>query len=239
MGRKLRLLLAALLTFLGFSLAQAAPQQIQASYKLIKNGQQVGVVTERFQQAENRYTLESETSATGVFALFAKGKIRLSSRGEVTADGLRPLHFEHHRGADPAKLITADFDWSKRSATHRFDGETETAALTPGAQDRLSLLYQFMFKPPRKGEIRLAMTTGRKLNLYRYRLVGEEKITTPAGSFSTLHLSRQHVADEDGTEIWLAKSRHYFPVRIVFEEKGGGRLEQILTSLAFGNEGPD
>jgi hypothetical protein len=235
----LRLLLAALLASLGISLAQAAPQHSQANYRLLKNGQQVGVVVENFSQAGNHYTLESETTAIGIFALLAKGKIRLSSRGEVTADGLRPRHFEHHRGADPAKLITADFDWDGQTATHKFDGETESAPLLPGTQDRLSFLYQFMFKPPRKEEIRFPMSTGKKLNLYRYRLIGEEQITTPAGRFDTLHLSKRHAADEDGAEIWLAKSRHYFPVRILFAEKDGGRIEQILTALAFGDEGKD
>lgn len=232
----LKLLFAAVLVF-AVSLAQAAPQRIQAGYKLLKGGQQIGKVTERFEQTGNRYTLESETAAIGIFALFAKGKIRLISSGEVDDAGLRPLHFEHHRGADAAKLIIADFDWEAKTVTHKYDGETETATLVPGTQDRLSLLYQFMFKPPRDKEIQFAMTTGRKLNLYRYRLIGEEKITTPAGPFQTLHLSKQHAAGEDGAEIWLAKTRQYFPVRIVFEEKDGSKLEQTLTSLVFDQEG--
>jgi hypothetical protein len=80
------------------------------------------------------------------------------------------------------------------------------------------------------------MTSGKKLNLYHYKLAGEEKITTPAGQFLAIHLVKQRTADEDGTEIWLAKKRHYFPVRIVIEERKGGKLEQNLTSLAFEGE---
>lgn len=226
--------LLALLCGLWIAAAQAAPQQIDATYTLTKQGQQIGTVTDSFRQSGGRYQLESVTAATGIYALFQKGKIRLTSSGEVTAKGLRPLHFEHHRGADPSKLIRADFDWSKNTITFNFDGNTESSPLEPGAQDRISLLYQFMFAPPAQKDIRLFMTTGKKLNPYHYKLVGTEKITTPAGQFQAIHLIKQRTADEDGTEIWLAKSRQYFPVRIVIEEREGGKLEQNLTSLNFG-----
>ena len=227
-----RLLAALCGLWMGAALA-AAPQQVAATYSLTKQGQQIGTVTESFKQVDGRYQLESVTSAIGVYALFMKGKIRLISSGDVTGQGLRPRHFEHHRAADPAKTVQADFDWEKMNLTHRFDGRTENVALEPGSQDRISLQYQFMFAPPGKEDVRLFMTTGRKLNLYPYKLAGEEKITTPAGQFQTIHLVKQRTADEDGTEIWLAKKRHFFPVRIVIEDHKGGKLEQNLTALTF------
>ncbi|PIQ12906.1 MAG: DUF3108 domain-containing protein [Hydrogenophilales bacterium CG_4_10_14_3_um_filter_58_23] len=230
-----RLLAVLCSLWMGAALA-AAPQQVAATYSLTKQGQQIGTVTESFKQTEGRYQLESVTSAIGVYALFMKGKIRLVSSGEVTGHGLRPRHFEHHRAADPAKTVQADFDWEKMSLTHHFDGRTESVALEPGTQDRISLQYQFMFAPPDKEDIQLFMTTGKKLNLYHYKLAGEERITTPAGQFQAIHLVKQRNADEDGTEIWLAKKRHYFPVRIVIEEHHGGKLEQNLTSLTFEGE---
>ena len=229
--------LLALLCCLWIDAALAvAPHQIAATYNLIKQGQQIGTVTENFKQAEGHYQLDSITSAVGIYALFMKGKIHLISNGEVTDQGLRPLHFEHQRAADPAKTAQADFDWEKMNITHSFDGRTENLALEPGTQDRISLQYQFMFAPPGKEDIRLFMTTGKKLNLYQYKLAGENKITTPAGQFQTIHLVKQRTADEDGTEIWLAKKRHFFPVRIVVEEHNGSKLEQNLTSLIFDGE---
>jgi len=211
----------------------APPQSVGASYRLTKMGQPFGVAHETFRRDANQYRIESVTSAVGIFALFAKGKIRLLSNGEVTAEGLRPLHFEHHRGDDPARRIVADFDWEKHSASLHYDGKSESAELPPGTQDRLSLLYQFMFKPPQGAGIELAMSNGRQISRYFYKVVGEEIIVTPAGRFETVHLSKRQGEQRDGTEVWLAKGRHYFPVRIVVEEKDGGALEQELTSLEF------
>ena len=209
----------------------APPQAVTATYRLTKMGQPFGTAHETFRRDANQYRIESVTSAVGIFALFAKGKIRLLSTGDVTAEGLRPQHFEHHRGDDPAKRIVADFDWEKRSATFHYDGKSESAELPSATQDRISLLYQFMFKPPHGAGVELAMSNGRQINRYLYKVVGEETLNTPAGRFETVHLSKRSGDQRDGTEVWLAKGRHYFPVRIAVDEKDGGTLEQELTSL--------
>lgn len=223
-------LIVLLLAFASLAAQAATPQKIDATYRVLKSGQLVGKISEHFEHDGKRYRIESTTTATGIFALFARGNIRLLSEGEITPAGLRPLHFEHHRGADSTKLIVADFDWEKRQVSHKYDGKIETAALEDGVQDRISQDYQFMFQPP-QSDIEIRLSTGRKLNLYNYRVVGEENTQTPIGLFKTVHLSKQRTADEDGIELWLAKDRHYFPVRIVFHEKDGGKLEQQLESL--------
>lgn len=211
----------------------AAPQRIHATYDMKKGGQQFAVVTETYTQTGKTYRIESDTKGVGIFALFDKGGIKLISTGEVTKDGLRPLHFEHHRGSDPAKLVVADFDWDNNVLTLKYDGRTETAKLEPGTQDRLSLMYQFMFMPHKAKELVFHMTNGRSLEHYQYNAAGEEQLDLPAGTFKTLHYSRQHKSDEDGTEVWLASTKNHFPVRVVIEEKKGGRLEQTLTQLSF------
>lgn len=223
----------ALAAFLSSVALAAPPQQLTAKYRVIKSGQLVGEVNERFERHGQQYQIESSTTASGIFALFAKGAIILKSSGEITRDGLRPLHFEHRRGADAAKLIVADFDWEKMVASHKYDGRVEIAPLLAGTQDRLSQLYQFMFQAPGSGDVDFHISTGRKLSLYHYRFIKEETTAVSAGTFKTIHLSKERSANEDGIELWLAKSQHYFPVRIVFDEKNGSRVEQQLESLSF------
>ena len=60
----------------------------------------------------------------------------------------------------------------------------------------------------------------------------KEKVSTPAGAFDTLHYQRV-TADpkESHADVWLAKDRFNFPVRVVFDDPKGLRLEQTLVAL--------
>lgn len=211
--------------------AQAAPVKISATYGMIVNNQDVGLVKETFSRKGKTYQVRSETTAIGIFSFLAKGKILLLSRGDIGTDGLRPMHFEHHRGDDPSKAIFADFDWNKHQLKLKYDGRSESLDLPDGTQDRLSLMYQFMFMP-RDAKLAFPMTNGRALEDYRYILVGEEKTTTPIGTLQTLRYTKQRDKDdEDSTDIWLAKDKQFFPVRVLMRKKDGRQTEQIVTGL--------
>src|SRR5262249_4804713 len=111
------------------------------------------------------------------------------------------------------------------------DGKTETVALPPGTQDRLSIMYQFMFRPLEgRNELDLAMTDGRRLAHYHYALTPGVEIDTPLGRLGTLHLVKQDEGGS-GTELWLAPDRNFLPVRMVIREDNGMRYEQLATRI--------
>lgn len=220
----------AALCLLTFPALATPPAQVEAVYRLTKGAQPFGIAEESYRREGNTYRITSVTRATGIFALFVKGAIRLESRGEVGAAGLRPTHFEHWRGNDAQRAIFADFDWRKGEVTLRYDGKNESEALPGGCQDRLSQLYQFMHQPPR-GEFDMAMSSGRQVGHYRYRVAGEETLDTPAGRFDALRLEKLGAGKGDGVEIWLAKNRAYLPVKVRYEEKDGSFLEQVVEKL--------
>lgn len=209
----------------------AAPSRIGAEYSLRRNGQEVAQVVETFTQSRGQYRIESVTQAVGVYRLLSRDSIRFLSQGRVTRTGLQPVHFEHHRGSHEDKKIIADFDWKTKTGRFHHDGETETLPLPAGLQDRLSLMYQFMFLAVDGPSLSLHMSNGRKITRYEYRRVGEEEIDTPAGRFRTLHLTRVREPGDDGTDVWLALDRHRMPVKVVIDEEKGGRMEQVLTRL--------
>ena len=67
------------------------------------------------------------------------------------------------------------------------------------------------------------MSNGRKVERYTYRLVGEVRLATPAGEFETMHFERVvESARESKAEVWLAKDRFNFPVRVVFDVRPHG-----------------
>lgn len=230
----LRLFLPVLAMLSALPAIGAPPSRIHATYSVLKDGTPVGIMTDTFEHRGDRYRIVSETVAAGVLALFTKMSIRLESAGRVAGGLLQPLHFEHRRGNDPAKTVSADFDWPANRLTLNHDGTSHAVPLSPGAQDRLSALYQFVLRPPRKSaEIRFPMTNGRKLDDYAYDVRPSEPVATPAARFDAVHLVKQHEKGESGTELWLAPDRHYLPVKMVIEESNGDRLEQVLTHVSF------
>lgn len=228
-----KLLALILLSVLGAAAFAAPPQRITATYSLSRNNQEMAQVVETFSQSKGKYQIESVTTAVGVYKVLTGDAIRLLSNGLVTKSGLQPLHFEHHRGKRADKKIVADFDWTKSQATFVHGGNTETAPIPAGMQDRISLMYQFMFMSLKNPSLAVDMSNGRKVTQYEYQRGGEESLATRAGTFQTVRLTRKRVPGDDGTEVWLARDKFQLPVKVVIEEEKGGRMVQVLTKLSI------
>ncbi|MDR2219285.1 MAG: DUF3108 domain-containing protein [Methylobacillus sp.] len=221
----IRWLLPALLIIV--QTAYAAPKEIKAVYQYARNGQVVATVTETFTQSGGKYKVESVTEGIDAYKLL--GKLRRTSEGEVTKDGLRPVRFEQQ--ADLGKSVSADFDWASGQLTMKYKNKTVTAELELGTQDLASFAYQFMFKPPRGKDVFMPVTTGRKLKLYHYKITEQNTaVQTKAGKYNATHLVDAEAGDEQ-REIWLSAEARYIPVRIVAVDDDGVKNEQTLTSL--------
>ena len=209
----------------------ALPKRIQAVYEVTKNGQPFAKVHEQFTVNGSSYKVESVTKGIGVYALF--GERVLTSKGEVTAQGLKPEHFELHQGDNPKKALLADFDWAKQNLRMTVKGKLKEAGLVAGTQDLASYAYQFMYQPETlKGDITVTLTTGKKLNQYQYHINPEpEMIESGALQYKTLHLAPPAKDTQETKELWLAADYHYVPVKILMVDENGQKLEQTLTEL--------
>lgn len=225
-------LCAAFLTvLLGSAAAIAAPpKSFKVEYSLNRNGQTLGRVTDTFTREGTRYRIESEAKAEGLAALLVKGPLRMTSEGEINAGGLKPQKFERVRNG---KTLSATFDWSAARVTITENGSNIDEPLAAGTQDRLSAIYQFMFVPPKGASIPVPMTNGKKPVDYVFERGKRERITTPAGNFNTVKLTRKRVnADDtqDGVELWLASTRNHLPVRIKLREDGALYEQELLKA---------
>jgi hypothetical protein len=227
------LLAAALLVpVLAWAASAPAPQSISASYNVYLNGGQIAVMQESYEAKAGEYRLSSETQATGLLALFQRQTVRFVSTGRVTGSGLQPLFFEGKRSDADPRRVRGEFDWQAAQLTIEHGGRTETLPLPRGAQDRLSIMYQFMFlAPERTRRLEIAMTNGRKLGQYQYTVQPGGEIDTPLGRLSTLHVVKQHRPDESGAEIWISPKHRYLPVKMLVIEEDGSRYEQVITRL--------
>jgi hypothetical protein len=226
----MRILAAAML--LASAAALAAPTEITTEYRLTHTGIVIGRVNETFVRKGDTYSIQSVTRSEGVLKIFLDDQLTTQSNGKVNSRGLQPLEFIQRRKSDVEDNIHATFDWDKGVMHSEFRGKNKTVMLPKETQDRLSLLYQFMNLQPREGEVVLPMSNGRNVQFYTYRLVEEVKLTTPAGEFQTLHYERVNSSErESKAHVWLAKDRFNLPVRVVFDDSKGLRLEQTLVAL--------
>ncbi len=212
----------------------APPATVKASYDVYRDGLHIAVVQESFENSGGKYQIVSESNPAGLLALFVRTKVKVESSGAITSAGLRPEQLHYGRLDDPGKNVSAVFDWQAGQLHMTFDGRNETAPLAAGTQDRISVMYQFMFLAPEQLKpLAFQMTNGKKIESYRYQLNGSEQLDTPLGRLNTLHLVKQREPGENGTEIWIAPERHFFPVKLLILENDGSKFEQVITQLEF------
>lgn len=207
------------------------PKRITATYVVTKNGAPFANVHEQFTATKNAYKVESVTKGIGVYALL--GERKLTSSGEITAQGLKPSHFELHQGNQKKKSLLTDFDWAKQSLVMTIKGKQEFAELKAGTQDLASYPYQFMFmRTSLKNVINVPLTTGKKLKHYQYKVTTEQTPIDGGGvQYKTLHLTPADSDASETKELWLAAENYHVPVRILMIDDDGHKLEQTLTEL--------
>jgi hypothetical protein len=222
----------ACLLALAMTSVAAAPRSVTATYSALVNGIAIGAVTERFEAEGGTYRITSDTQPVSLAALVRRQPLRFASHGRLTPAGLQPVRFEARRNAGEAPQLTADFHWSTGQLVLRREGNAQTLPLPAGAQDRLSIMYHFMFAPlDTARHVEFAMTNGRKLDRYRYRVAGEPQIDTPLGRLKTVHLVKERDPGDTAAEIWLSPQHGRLPVRLIVTERNGIRFEQLIQTV--------
>ena len=98
-------------------------------------------------------------------------------------------------------------------------------------QLRLTLLND----PTPKEDITIRVADARRVKDYRLVYVGEETITTPAGSVSALHFERVHDDPDRESDIWVAPAWDYLMVKTIHIEDGKP-VEVLLTGGTLDGE---
>jgi hypothetical protein len=191
-----------------------------------RSATKIGQVTHTWNQEGDRYAAESVAEAVGFISFFFGGRFVQRSIGQFTKTGLLPELYTLERGRGD-KPEVARFDRAEGKLALAWKNESRVFDLPRDAQDPVSMLHQLYFIQPVPTTARLHITTGRKLNLYVYQLVGEEQLETPLGMLTTLHFRRQ---EADGTlmDVWLDLHRSLLPARIHLVDRKGGVLDQII-----------
>jgi hypothetical protein len=173
-----------------------------------------------------RYRLKSLTETTGLAALFKPAQVFQSSQGDVTAEGLRPHEFRHERSGG---IDTASFDWLRRMVAYA--GREQS--VVGGTQDMLSMYYQLVLLAPKSGVLEMPIATGRKLENYRFEVLGEETLNFPSGDRRALRIKTR--SGDDTIELWLrlgdGAARRGLPLKIRFIDRKGEIFDQTADDL--------
>ena len=216
---------------IALSLAAAAqaspPARVEIDYTVLHNGGPLATVTHVLEHDGHTYRLLETWEGSGLLSLL--GEVRRTSRGEVTAAGLRPIEYEDLRPRrEPAR---ARFAWDAGTLTQEFRDGPQAQPLPAHAQDRLSFLFAPAFHAPGSGVLEYHVADGKGVAHYVFDVAGHERVTVPAGEFDALRLVKR---DTDGrsTQIWLDARRSYLPLRVLVVQKDGTRVDQVATRIA-------
>ncbi len=227
-------IIACLMMCIASTVYAAPPASVKATYDIYKGKLRVGQINEVYQRTQDQYTVTSTTRAVGLLALFRPGRINIKSNGLVTDAGLQPLNFSDIRNGEDGKNHRAEFDWNSKKLTLTPQPQNSVFALPNGTQDRLSVMYQFMFLSLEKSDtLSFNMTNGSKLDVYNYRITPNQILTVPLGTFKAHYLVSAPEADASKTGIWLVAERNNFPYKMTITDKDGDKLTQVLTKIDF------
>ncbi len=185
----------------------------------------------RWQTSGKNFTIVTETRSK----LFGR-IMEARTEGVLDAQGLAPLRFDEKRLGKPATATTFD----RKAGVIRFSASDASYPIKGGEQDRNSVVWQLIsvaraaksrFKPG--SEWTFFVAGSRNGEPWTFKVIGQEKVSTPMGELPTLLVRRLPTDDKDGQQldIWLAPSRNWYPVRLRFVEEDGDSLDQVVTRI--------
>lgn len=164
---------------------------------------------------------------------------RMSSDGELTAEGLAPRRYDEETRSVFSSTRRASILFEPGGVVVLPSGRMP--GLWPGAQDQASqfvqLTWLFATNPQllRPGNsVSIALALPRRVDRWDYDVVGEETLATQVGEIRTLHLKPRRVARPGGdrtADIWFAPQLQYLPVRILIRQGDGVYVDLLIRRL--------
>lgn len=206
-----------------------------ASYSLHSMGTRFADMRRSFSRLQNgEYVYRSDTHTVGLLALFRKDHIIEKSTWKYTAGRLQPLHYSYQRtGGRRDRNVIVNFDWSSRRIVNSVNGHSWHMPIQAYIMDKLLYQLAIMYDLQRgKKNINYAIADGGKIKEYDFERIGEDRLDTPIGKFSTLKLIRHKPNSKRRTVIWCARELGYMPVKVENVEKNGRETTAIIETLS-------
>jgi len=161
--------------------------------------------------------------------------ITQTSRGGFDAAGLAPERYTDKR----LRRAEQAASFQRGAGVISFSGQSPEQPVTPGVQDRLSVMLQLAAianawsKPPPAGEHFLIRVVGARgdAHVWSLRFEGLQSVDTPAGSVRALRFLREPEGPQDTrAEFWLDPARQYLPVRARLTDGSSDAFELLRVN---------
>ena len=145
---------------------------------------------------------------------------------------IQPDQYRFKRGGlGKSKEISHDFDWANKQVTGSDRGEAVKLTLKSGLQDKSS--YQLALRndvADGKKSMSYQVVDGDEIDVYDFRVLGEEKVRTKAGLLDAIKVERVRDPTKSGrtTVLWFAKDWSYLLVRLHQKEEDGKEYQIML-----------
>lgn len=197
--------------------------------------------------SDQQYLYRSVTTPVGVSSWFFSEKRSEQTLFEFKAGKLKPLNYRYQlEGGSHPREVRVDFDWTRLRATNTAANHSWRMAIPDNAVDKLSvqlaltLALQAQSEPALSQVYEYPVADGGHLKTYRFENHGYASVETPVGHYRALRLvGRQQYPGNRLTELWLAPSLGYLPIRIDQAQGGMGSALMHLEKIEFFPVTPD
>ncbi len=173
----------------------------------------------------------------GTWTLAFKASMMIASLSEISVvrldkDTLLPQSYTFERGGlGKAKKVDLDFDWSAKKITGTDRGDPVTLPLNRGVLDKST--YQLALQhdvAAGKKSMSYQVVDGDEVDTYDFRVLGEEKVATKAGSIDAIKVERVRDPTQSKrvTVLWFAKAWDYLLVQLQQIETDGKEYTIML-----------
>lgn len=235
MLKTLRTILLTSLAILASDASAAIPPDFKASYELSRGSMKIGNSTIELATTHNgNYTYKSRSWPVRWVAWFLKDKLSETSKGSISEKGVRPDSYYYQRtGGSVEREAKLQFNWDDMSVENNVEDSRWKMDIPAGTLDKLASQLGMMYALTRgETDISFNVADGGKLKEYRFKVVGEETLELPAGTFHTVKITKLRDNNKRETYIWCAPELHYLPVRIWQREKDDAEYQSDLESYS-------
>lgn len=192
-----------------------------ADYYMKRSGFKVADVNFRLStKANGQYIFESSSRSSGFVSLFKR--IRVTEKNTLAFFGneIKPVDYIYQikRGRE-RETYRAKFDWQENIVDIDNYGKRITMDVPAATLNRFTLQLVAMqnLAGNEQKSMDYPVLYKDRITMYRLEQIGEEKISTPAGTFVTQLIKAKKISNTSSRTLtfWCAKKLQYLPVKIV------------------------